>query len=123
MSEVFFKHGAVKRADFFNVELAELFQKLLNLGTVFADDAYVVAPCLVIPGHIHVQRAESAESIGGEYSARKLFIGYHNLGPVYERRHYEPERMAAELYYAAFTDKAGILYVKPEVLLYHYKGL
>lgn len=123
MRKVAFKHGAVQGANFFNVECRKFFEQVLHLNAVFSDYADIIPSGFVVPGLVYVERAELAEGVGREHYARKLVVRNHYFRPVHEGRHNKAQRMPAEIENAALFHFIAVVYVEPEILLYHREGL
>ena len=95
---------AVERADRFHLQRGGLLQHRLHLRAVFAHNVGVVAPGLIqvlgkeiglVGEEAAVQRAESAEGVGGEENAVRAVVAHHDLGPVHHGRHHKVQLMPA----------------------------
>ena len=114
----------MQRADDLNIKRCGLFQQILHLHTVLADDAEIISASLASPVLINVQRAEFAEAVCREKRLVLSVIGNHYLGPVHHRRENECQLVRAErkalavLYYYAAV---GVISAKK--VLYHCESL
>ena len=104
IAEVAAPHEAVEGADIIKLKAGGLFEHGLHLRAVFADDIGVVAAGLVnvvgeeidlVVEQMSVERAEGAESVGGEKYLVGGVIGHHDLRPVYHGRHDKGKLMTA----------------------------
>ena len=112
-SEVLAPDETVQGADILDWKRGRLFQDILDLGTVFADDIGVIAAGFAEPV-VHevdfigedpaVEGAEGAEGVGGEEDAVGGVEGHHDLRPVDHRREDEVERVTAGAELVPFAD-------------------
>ncbi len=94
--QIVLHHRAVQGADLFDIQRCGLLEQVLHLRAVLAHDADIVAPGLVRPVLAHVQRAELAETVGGEQHLFGGFIADHDLRPVHHGREHEGQGMFAQ---------------------------
>ena len=123
MRQIAFEHGAVQRTDLVHLKHRHLFEHVLHLHSVLADYADVVAPRLIVPWLLHVERAKLAERVRREKYLIRFVVREHHFRPVHEGRHDKTERMPAQGKDAALANGERIFYFKSEILLYHGEGL
>ena len=112
----------MKGADRLNFHRRGLFQQRLHLGAELAHDAEVVAPRLAGPalGILHIQRAELAQSVGGEQHLVRAVIGDDHLRPVYHGGRQEGEGVAAQRQRVALAHHQAAVGVVAAVELLHH---
>ena len=124
MRQILAQHGAVQRADCGDIQRRRLFEQRLHLRAVFAHDADIVAPGLIIPGLIHIQRAKLAEGVGGVENLIYRIIGNNYLGPVHHGRSDKGQRMLAQGQDIALAyDDAALGVILAVELAHHSKRL
>ena len=75
----------MQRADHLDIQSGSLFQKILNLYAVFANDVDKIASCFVFPWLVCIQGTEFTETVSGEQDLFGLLISNHNFRPVNKR--------------------------------------
>ena len=90
-------------ADHLDIQSGSLFQKILNLYAVFANDVDKIASCFVFPWLVCIQGTEFTETVSGEQDLFGLLISNHNFRPVNKRSHKELKRVSTEIYRIAFA--------------------
>ena len=124
VSQVFFQHGPVQRQNLLDLQTRRFFQDRLDLSTILADDAEVVAPRFAGPVLIHIQSAELAEAVSGEQDLLGRLIGHHDFRPVNHGSEHEVQLVLAQIQNVAVSHFDGLadLDVR-EVLSNHLEGL
>ncbi len=123
IAQIFLQYRAVERADGLNVQLGGFFQQRLNLHTIFAHDADVVAACFAGPVLVCIQRTELAETVGGEQHLVAGIISHNDFRPVYHGRTYEGQGVTPQCQrIALFHDHAAVGIVRAKKLLHHDEG-
>ena len=105
MPEVVREHGAVQRTDRLYLEPGELFEQGLDLRAVLADYTYIIAPRLVVPRLVAVERAELAEPVRRVQRAVGCVELDHDFGPVHHGREDEFKLAVAEVERVAVLDR------------------
>ena len=114
----------MERADLLDVQGGCRLEQLLDLGTVLAYNAEVVAPCLAGPLLFNIQGTELAEAVGREKHLVGCIVGYHNLRPVNHRCKHESKLVLTKIQCAAVLNHhLLILEAGAEELCHHGKCL
>ena len=124
VAEILGQDGTVERTDDLDIQTRRLFEQVLHLRAVLADDADVVTSCLASPVLVDVESAEFAEAVSGEEHLVLCVVGHHDLGPVNHRSGDEAERVGAELEGVAFLDDdSSVLKLGAEEVAHHRERL
>ena len=124
VAQVLLEHRTVEGADGGDIQRGRLFQQILDLGAVFAHNADVVAPGLVVPGLLHIQRAELSEAVGGEQDLVHVVIGHNDLGPMDHGGGNKGQGVLAEVQRAALShNDPPVLIAGTEEGAHHREGL
>ena len=116
----------MKGADNRDVQPGSLLQDSLCLGTVFADDAEVVAAGLAGPAFriLDIVGTEFAEGVGREEHLIPAVVAHDNFRPVHHRGGDKGQRAGAQIEDIAFLDNhTAVGVIGAEELLHHHKGL
>ena len=113
----------MERAYNLDVKRRRALKQILYLRTVFAHNAYIIAPRFACPILFNVERAELAEAVGREQHLVLAVVCHHDLGPVYHGGENKRKLMGAERKrFAVFYDDLPALDVKIlKKILYHRK--
>ena len=114
----------MKRTDSVNVKSCRFFKNILHLSTVFSDNTYIVASCLVRPRLLDVQSAEFAERISREQHLFGTVIGQHDLRPMHHRSSCKGKCVLAEGKRVSFSNNhTCLLKISSEKVFHHLKSL
>ena len=124
VAEVLGQDGTVERADDLDIQTRRLFEQVLHLRAVLADDADVVASRLASPVLVDVESPEFAETVSGEEHLVLRVVGHHDLRPVNHRSRDEAESMGAKFEgVALFDDDSSVLKLGAEEVAHHRERL